>query len=377
MNCDLFRESRRLPIAELRGSLFTMLLSSLLVYSCGGEEPIPDPVIRPVRYQEVFATGGTRERTFPGTSRASLESRLSFKVSGTVQRVAVEVGDKIKVKQLIAELDAKDYLLQVEDAEAGLKSAEAQSRKTNADYNRTRALYENRNASRNDLDAARARAESADAQVRSVQKKLELANSQHSYTRLTSPVDGAIASVTVEENENVAAGQPVALLTSGSLLDVEVAIPEFLIVQIRESDAVQISFNALGGRQFTGWVTEVGIAATGLATTFPVTVRMDHADPDCRPGMAAEVTFRFGSEDGRGHILIPAVAVGKDRHGRFVYVVEPSEAGSGTVRRSVVKVGDFSEAGFEILEGLVEGQLVVTASVSRIRDAQQVRLLPQ
>jgi len=252
MNCDLFRESRRLPIAELRGSLFTMLLSSLLVYSCGGEEPIPDPVIRPVRYQEVFATGGTRERTFPGTSRASLESRLSFKVSGTVQRVAVEVGDKVKVKQLIAELDAKDYLLQVEDAEAGLKSAEAQSRKTNADYNRTRALYENRNASRNDLDAARARAESADAQVRSVQKKLELANSQHSYTRLTSPVDGAIASVTVEENENVAAGQPVALLTSGSLLDVEVAIPEFLIVQIRESDAVQISFNALGGRQFTG-----------------------------------------------------------------------------------------------------------------------------
>ena len=93
--------------------------------------------------------------------------------------------------------------------------------------------------------------------------------------------------------------------------------------------------------------------------------------------MAAEVTFRFGSEDGRGHILIPAVAVGKDRDGRFVYVVEPSEAGFGTVRRSVVKVGDFSEAGFEILEGLVEGQLVVTASVSRIRDAQQVRLLPQ
>ena len=351
------------------------LLAVSFSVSCGKEEPIPEPVIRPVRYQEVFATGGSRARTFSGTSQAALQSRLSFKVAGTIRRVPVKVGDAVKAGQVIAELDPKDYRLQVQDAEASLKSAEAQARNSDANYSRVRALYENRNASRNDLDAARAGSESAAALVRSVQKKLELARSQLSYTRLRSPVGGSIAAVNVEENENVSPGQPVVLLTSGSQLEVEVAIPEILIAQIREGDEVEIRFDAISGKRFPGAVTEVGVASTGMATTFPVTVRLKQSDPDCRPGMAAEVGFTFGSGDSRERILVPSVSVGEDRQGRFVFIVEPAEEGFGVTRRRSVTLRDLTEEGIEILEGLKDGERVVTAGISRIQDGQKVRLL--
>jgi len=234
-------------LRDLRLFIFGL---ALVVVACGDEAPPPEPVIRPVRYVEVFATGSGQQRTFSGISQAALQSTLSFKVLGTLRTVAVKVGDRVTAGQLIAEIDGQDYLLQVQDTEAGLKSTQAQARNAVANYSRVRALYENRNASKNDLDAARATSESAQAQVRSVQKKLELAKLQLSYTRLISPINGAIATVNVEENENVSPGQPVALLTAGAQLEVTVGIPEGLIAQIREGNRVEVRFDAIKDKAF-------------------------------------------------------------------------------------------------------------------------------
>lgn len=354
-----------------------LAVAVLLPVACGEDAPPPEPVIRPVRTQAVYATGGGRTRVFPGAANAALESRLSFKVPGTVDRVAVEVGDRVEAGATIASIDARDYRLQVQEAEAALNSATAQARSAESNYSRVRALYENRNASANDLDAARAAAESATAQVRRAEKGVELARSQLSYTTLTSPVAGSIASVMVEENENVSPGQAIALLTSGSQLEVRVAIPEVLIGGIREGEAATVTFDAIPNRTFTAKVTEVGVAATGAATTFPVVVRLDDADPAHRPGMAAEVAFTFGEQEGRTRMIVPTVAVGEDRSGRFVFVVEATGDGLAKTIRRPVRVGDLTDAGLEIREGLKDGERVVTAGVSRIQDGMTVRLLQQ
>ncbi len=356
---------------------FTAALAGALLFSCGEDKEPPAPLIRPVRYVQVFATGGGRERTFSGISKAALESKLSFKVAGTISRVGVKVGDRVKAGEMIAELDPKDYELKVQEAEASRQRAEAQARNAEASYSRVRALYENHNASKNDLDAARAGAESASAQVKSAQKRLELTTLQLGYARLTSPVEGSIASVNVEENENVTTGQPIALITSGSQLEVEVAIPEMLIARIQEGDPVSIGFDAIPKESFSGTVTEVGVASVGMATTYPVVVTLNRYHPDCRPGMATEVRFVFGSRSGKPRIIVPAVSVGEDRDGKYVYTVDREEEGFGTTRRRNVMIGELTEAGLEIHSGVDDGALVVTAGVTRIRDGQRVRLLAQ
>jgi multidrug efflux pump subunit AcrA (membrane-fusion protein) len=135
-----------------------------------------------------------------------------------------------------------------------------------------------------------------------------------------------------------------------------------------------VSFDALTGRELAATVTEVGVAATGSGTTFPVTVRLDGADAAVRAGMAAEVGFRFGSGDAPGRVRLPAHCVGEDAAGRFVWVLDPAAEGRAVARRRGVSVGELTTEGLTILEGLEDGDRVVTAGVSQVRDGETVRV---
>lgn len=358
-----------------RGFILGITAAVLTGLSCEKAEE-PEVVIRPVRYEQVFATGGNRVRTFSGVARAGLESKLSFKVPGTVKVIAVEVGDRVKAGQLIAELNPDDYLLRADQADAALAQAEAQARNARANYERVRALYEANNASRTDLDASRAAFESGDAAVEAAEKQLELARLQVTYTRLEAPLDCDVASVDVEVNENVQAGMTIAHLTSRSEIEVEISIPEVLISGIREGMNARVHFDAIPDEEYLATVTEVGVAATDLATAFPVIVRLIGTESRVRPGMAASVVFNFESSDERVRIMVPPVAVGEDRGGRYVYTIEivPGEPGYGIVHRQAVDVGELTGEGMEVFEGLSDGDLVVTAGISRIQEGQRVRI---
>ena len=139
---------------------------------------------------------------------------------------------------------------------------------------------------------------------------------------------------------------------------------------------MSIEFDAIPDKEFNAAVTEVGVKSTALATTFPVTLRLEKADPDIRAGMAATVVFRFVSKDERERFLVPSASVGEDREGRFVFCVEPlpEEEGYGIVRRKPVVIGELTAEGMEVFEGLTDGDLVVTAGVTRIVDGQKVKL---
>jgi RND family efflux transporter MFP subunit len=367
---------------DLEGSIATrsrvvLVGLGLCVAALGCSEPEPEPeILRPVRAETVVLSGASRVRKFSGTAKAGKETQLSFRVSGTIQRLNVKVGDTVVRGALIASLDPKDFEIAVEQSRANLARAEATARNAASNLERIRGLWENDNAAQNDLDAAQANDESASAQVEASRKALEGAQRQLSFTRLKAPVEGAIASVAVEVNENVRQGQTVVLLTSGSRPEVEIAMPELLIAQIREGDPVSVTFDALPGDVFDAAVSEVGVAATGTATTFPVTVRLNRPGGAIRSGMAANVSFRFESNGAKETIYLPTYAVGGDRGGRFVFLLETTEEpGIGTVRRTAVEVGELTPDGLEVLSGVSEGQQVVTAGVRRLTDGQRVKLL--
>ena len=361
-----------------RGALLGACCAAAVLNPACSEPPPPvEPVIRPVRYVVASPTGGQRIRTFSGVARAGVESALSFRVPGTIARLGVEVGDRIRAGAPIAELDPVDYELQVREAEASLRQAEVRAGNTQADLRRVRSLYETDNAARTDLDAATAAAESATAQVESVAQRLDLVRRQVDYTRLTAPAAGAIADVLAEVNENVSPGQPVVILASGAAPEVGFAVPEALIRQIREGMPVAVGFDAIPGERFEGVVTEVGVTTTATGTTFPVTVRLDSgASEEIRSGMAAAVDVAFGNDEVPDRFILPAHAVGEDRVGRFVFVAEPAPdaAGLAVVHRRPVTVGAFAASGLEVLDGLAEGERVVVAGVSRLHDGDTVRL---
>jgi RND family efflux transporter MFP subunit len=354
-------------------ALFTVLLSS---FGCKSEVEEPE-VIRPVRYVKVEGRDAARQRTYSGVAKAGQESRLSFQVSGQVQSVPVSVGDVVEKGQTIARMDPTDFALQLQNAQATAAQSRAQERNAKATYERTQALYENQNVSKQDLDADRTAYESARASLSAANQQIRLSQRQLGYTHLKAPEAGTLATVDIEVNEYVQAGELVATLLAGDQIEVSVSVPASVIRTIQRGAKAEARFNSLGGKAFPGVVTEVGVASMSGSATFPVTVRLTEGQDEARAGMAADVTFKFDVDPNAPRYTLPAYAVGEDREGRFVFKLEKTEDGLGVVNRSPVVVGELLSDGLEIVSGIDTGDLVVTAGVSRIYDGLTVRVPPR
>ncbi len=359
----------------IRKDLLIFYLFLLMVFVACKEEPIEEQVIRPVRYMEVIEGGGGQARIYTGVAKAGIESKLSFKVNGNIRKINVKVGSKVKRGHIIALLDASDYQVKVKEAEAGLKQAESLELNAKNNYERSKSLYETNSISKSELDAARANYESARANVDGVRSSLQLAKLQLSYTRLLAPFDGIIAEVPVDLNENVKAGDHIATITSEGETEVEISVPGVMISQITVGTKVEVSFAAVKDEVFSGKVTEVGISTVGIGTTYPVKVKLDNIENRIRPGMAAEVKFQIEKSTLSRLIIVPPNCVGEDSDGNYVFTLIPDSGNVVKAHKQRVLVGNLTSNGLEIIEGLVGGELIVTAGVSHVQNGQKVKLI--
>ncbi|MEM7027005.1 MAG: efflux RND transporter periplasmic adaptor subunit [Pseudomonadota bacterium] len=362
---------------QTQRNIYCSLALLLFLAGCGDSDSSADSTeapLRPVRYITVNTFDMATTRTFSGLSKSGQESNLSFRVSGPVKSLSVEVGDRVKKGQVIATIDPAQYQLQAQQSKASLAQAEASLRNAEANFERIKGLYENNNISRNELDSARATAESSKAQVSAERKALELANLDVSYTRLTATDSCDVAEVLTEMNENISPGETVVSVNCGEKIEVELGVPESTIAQIARGMNAIVEFSALPEQNFMANVTEVGVAATS-GTTYPVTLELKDNDSELRSGLAAQVTFSFDNGSANTNILLPAVAVGEDVNGRYVYKVNnTNEASVGEIERQAVSIGELTTNGLEIMDGLAAGDKVVTAGISVIRPGLKVLL---
>jgi len=358
---------------EMKIAVIVMLM--LLVSGCDKKEEVIDLPLRSVKYQTVAYSTDKLVKTFSGVTKAELEANLSFRVSGRVDTIPVKVGDKLKKGQLVARLDSKDYSVLFEQARAELASAKASLRSAEAEYDRTIGLYEKRNASKSQLDSARASAESAKAQVKASSQQVEAARLQVSYTNLYAPQDCIVSEIPVKENENVSSGQEVASVNCGKKVEVEVGVPEAYIDAVKENQTVNVSLTSTDTITYSGKVTEISSGSSEQAAAFPVTITLDGNHEGLRAGLAAEVEFTQGNGESNTYFILPVTAVAHDHEGDFVFVLMPDEqAKQAVVKKTYVEVEDIVQQGVRVNKGLSNGDKVVTAGVTVIRDGINVKV---
>lgn len=358
-------------LQRIKLSLWTCLV---FIIGCGGEKQEIAQSIKPVKYQKIARAGGSFGRTFSGTAKAGVETQLSFRVSGIVNSVQVKIGQKVSRGDLIANLDPSDYLLSYEESDASVKNADAQEKQTKSAYERVAILYENQNTSLAEYEAAKAQFESAKANEKAMKQRRKQAQAQLNYTRLYAPVDGIVNAVYIEENENVGIGNTVVTLSSGDNLEVLVGIPESFIVDVSQGQSVQVQFSSLGDKSFTGTVSEVSFALSEETAIYPVTIQLEDQSGLVRPGMAADVTFNFESQQNNVTLMVAPSAVGEDQDGHFVFVLDPQPEDTYQVRKTSVNIGNLTTDGFEINSGLDEDDLVATAGLQSLLDGMKVKL---
>jgi RND family efflux transporter MFP subunit len=319
--------------------------------------------------------GGEQTRIFSGVSKAGVEVNLSSKVSGTIQSINVKNGEKVKKGKLIAAVEKTDYQHRYEQAKVALDHANVQCRTAKSAFERTAALYENNNVSLQDYEQVRTAYESSKAAVSSNERGLQLAKNQLRYTNLVAPMDGIVARVNVEKNENIMPGKVIVEINSGNDLEVTIGMPENYISRITEGEKVDVTFSSIPEKNFDGIISEISYAISSKSSTYPVCVILEKPSDKIRPGMAADVTFHFKSDGKKASIVVPTHTVAEDQNGRYVFTVTETEKGLATVHKMKVKVGELTGEGFEIPVGLKNGDLIVTAGISKLTDGMIVKLL--
>lgn len=366
----------------------SVTLMCIILFSCEEKTVEATKRIRPVKYAKVTSSSQVEKHTFSGVVKAQNETNLSFKVGGKLVEVNFKSGDRIRKGQLLARIDPTDYSLQTNQAisqkdgsVANARAADVQLIAAQASYDRLSKLYENNSISLNEyqqskasLDAAKAQYEAATSQVELTNQQIQAANNQVIYTRLVSPMDGVITAINVEANEVVNAGSIVATLSSVGRPEIEVGIPEVFIARIAQGQQVSTALPSTLGESFVGKVKQVAYSA-GNSPTYPVIVELDKATENIRPGMAAKSTFFFDKMNQDTIIIAPIAAVGEDSNGNYVFVLKKKQEGTYSVEKTDVKIRNLVAEGFEVMSGLSQNDLVVTAGLQSLMSGLEVKLL--
>jgi RND family efflux transporter MFP subunit len=278
------------------------------------------------------------------------------------------MGQRVEAGEVVARLDPSDYRLRVQRRESGVHAAEAALDRARSDYRRIRDLHRMDHASQSELDRALAEYQSAKANLREAEKTLRLARDKVADCTLRTSRDGLISRVPVEEQQNVRAGQTVAVLCVTEALQLRVFVPQEVIARIEPGDDAQAQFRALSDKTFPARVREVGVEAA-RSTTYPVRLDLESVPEGLRPGMVGRAVFRFPT---RSRIVLPAQAVlGREGDTAWVFVVDPE---SKRVQRRSVEVGPLREQGLVLESGLREGEHVVVRGMSRLDQGQRVEV---
>jgi len=254
------------------------MLTCWALPGCGVEETPPEPV-RPVLSVVVADAAGLSGRRFPGQAKATQELNLAFEVPGRLIERPVEVGDRVELGQVLAELDPRDFA-------AALKSAEAELKRDQANFERAEGMLAEDVISRAQYDRLEARRDIAEASV-------ELAAKALADSVLRAPFSGTVAATYVENYENVRSKQEIMRLLDTSKIEMVIQIPESLISNTPYVRDLQVRFDPFPETVLPASIKEVSNEASRTTRTYPVTLIMEPPEGvEILPGMAGEVWGR-------------------------------------------------------------------------------------
>ena len=311
---------------------------------------------RPVLVTHPVTEAGRADVAYAGEVRAREETQLGFRVGGKVVRRLVDVGDRVRAGQVLAELDPGDLQLQTQATQAQLAAAQGELARAEADRARFAKLAQQQLVSRSALDAQNAAYAAAAGQVRAIRAQLDVARNQAAYAQLRAPRDGAIASRQAEAGQVVAAGQPVFVLAADSGREVLFAVPEIALQAVHVGEAVAIEPWSRPQARLAGTIREIAPAADPQTRTYAARATLADAGAVAL-GQSVRV-FLDGSAGDRT-LSVPLAAVQRGPKGTTgVWVVDPA---SRRLHLTPVRLGAWDEDRVPVLSGLRASDWVVAA----------------
>jgi RND family efflux transporter MFP subunit len=351
-------------------TLISVLFIGLLLTSCGSKKAPQKEIIRPVKVIVAGSAADIAGRGFPAVTKASQETEISFRVGGPIVTYNVIEGAPVKKGEVIAIVDPRDYRVALEAARARYDQAKAEA-------DRYRNLWKKGSVAKNDYDRKEALFLQAKADLQDARNNL-------SDTKLRAPFTGYYGPKLVEIGEVVKPGEPVAVISNLSVLEVITTIPEQVAVQFRNFESYEVRFDTYPNQVFQA--TLKNLEKTPTPEGFRLHLILEHKNDPNDPtqskisaGMSCRISIKIKEDASQAHqIVIPldAVVQGDTDKQPSVWLVKPLSGDTLTVKRQHVTLGSMKNRNTVIVKsGLKAGQQIVTAGAKRLVEGQKVKLL--
>ena len=360
-----------------------MLLASSLLVSCGKKNE-DATTAETVKVKEMIVGEGglttangagsaigasaSSDFEYSGTVQEENGAVLSFSQIGTITRLNVKMGDRVRKGQLIASIDPTNVRNTFDMARSTRNQAEDA-------FKRMKQLHDKGSLPEIKWVEAQSQLQQAVSAENIARKNLGDCN-------LYAPFSGIISEKNAEVGQNAAPGVPIVKLVTTNVLNVMISVPESEMVGIHLHQHARIQVQALDNRQFEGYVIEKGVIADPVSRSYTVKIRVVGAGDGLLPGMVSQVSLgkismssdtdaTIASSDNNSsnaNVVIPAqlVQLGDD-NSNFVWVDEGGKA----VRRSIV-TGAYLSNGVSIVSGLKYGDKLIVEGQQKVSTGTKV-----
>ena len=318
-----------------------------------------------------------------------LNVQVGSQVSGNIQKLFADWNSQVTAGQVVAQIDPSNYRANVMQAEGDLANARAALELAQIQVKRSENLRAKDSTPQASLDQAIATEHQAEATVKTKEGSLALSKANLDHCTIISPVDGIVISRNVDVGQTVAASlnAPIIFVIANNLakMQIDSNVSEADVGNVKVGEDVDFTVDAYSGTTFHGKVRQVRNAAITVqnVVTYDAVIDVDNSDLKLKPGMTANVSIIVAHRDDALKISNAALRVRlpepnatpgsvkasptpvkrkKDdpsrRSERTVYVLPAGETAPKAVQ---IKTGINDGIFTEVLEGLKEGDNVVTA----------------
>jgi RND family efflux transporter MFP subunit len=322
-----------------------------------------------------------------GSLSPKFEAQVKTEYQGIIERVYVTEWVRVKKGDPLAKLDTREPEValqrakaQVEAVHALLLKAEVSLNRANREYERLSKLKEVGLVTQQNLDDAHTAKEAAEAEITAVKAQIKAAEedvrqieTRISKAVLRSPMDGVVA----ERRPNVGdlVGDPSSSAASfrivdNRILNLTLDVPSTKLPYIKVRQTLTFTTEALPGREFTGRISFINPAADAVSRSVRIIAEVKNDREELRAGLFAKAQIKTGEKVRSLQVPRDALLTWDTTASRGeVLVVEGTLA-----RRRTVQVGRVEEDRVEVINGLSEGQKVVTRGAFNVRDGDQIQV---
>jgi RND family efflux transporter MFP subunit len=341
-----------------------------------------------VRVEQVTQRHGALNVTLPGTTLAFEQADIYARASGYVLKRNVDIGDRVKAGQLLAEITAPEVDDQIAQLQNSVQQLEATTRQNEANRSLAQVTWgrdsvlvnqgwvtrQQGDTDRYTLQAQQHATQAAQNNAASMQAQLKSTNQQKIYQQVVAPFDGVVTQRNIDVGSlitaNATSGTAMFTVVQSDVIRVWVYVPQDSAFGVRSGVDAVVRVPAMPNLTFNGKVTRIANALQPGTRTLLTEVDIPNPNGALQPGVYCTVELKIPRQSPA--LIVPASAIIFDRNGMQVAVAED---GVARLRKIAITTDHGTE--IEVNEGVKDGDKVILQPPVNLADGDKVKIIPE